>query len=154
MSGLLLVVALVAGCSESGGSSSKSSAATFTQDLTAATAAFRAQTDQIKADGRLALDASDASRVLAVYQSLRDATADAAQRYHALTAPSDKSAAFADFLANIDGQRAALDQVVAAAKKKDSKTVGVALRRYAELLMQWAAQLGRLGGSEKAGVSG
>lgn len=151
---LTLVVALSTTVVACGTDEERRPVSQFSHGLTEVTATFRARTEQIKSDGRAALAGSDAQRVLSVYESLRDATADAAERYHQLTPPSSKSAEFDAFVKNIDGQKVALDQVVRAAKAKSSGQVADALRRYAALLSDWAAALARLGGVGSPGTTG
>jgi hypothetical protein len=152
---LVIVVAVSTALVACNGShSGRRPAAQFDQGLAEVTASFRASTEHIKSDGRAALASSDSSKVLAVYASLRDATAAAAQRYHELTPPAGKSEAFTALIKNIDEQKAALDQVVQGAKKQQSSTVATALRRYASLLQQWAAALSRLGGVGSSGTTG
>ena len=140
---MVIAVTMASACS-SGTVRAPANSAQFGDGLSRATADFRAQTTAIKADGRTALATSDQTKVLGVYESLRDATRDAASGYHELTPPSSLSSSYESLLQSIDGQVAALDEVVRAAKKRDSKTLADALRRYASLLSQYAADLARL----------
>lgn len=140
---VVLVLFLGTACSDDKGTD-KVAAAQFTDQLTQTTTAFRARTTEIKADGKKALETSDPQKVLAIYESLRDATKDGASRYQRLTPPAKLASSYDSFLKSMDGQVAALDDVVSAAKKRDGKGVAEGLRRYASLLAQWASDLTRL----------
>lgn len=135
---------LLTGCSGGSGGSAKVDATQFTSHLNATTAEFRTRTTEIKEAGRRAVTSSDPSKVVSVYESLRDATEDAAKKYHTLTAPKGLDDSYDSFLKGMDDQVKALDDVVSAAKDKDGATLTRALRTYATLLADWATELAQL----------
>ena len=149
---LLVAAVLSTSCGSGSDAPARTGSEHFSDGLAQTTASFRARTAEIKSDGTTALQTADQTKVLAVYRSLLAATEDAAKRYHQLTPPSSVKPEFESLLKSVDGQVDALGDVVSAAKKQDSKKVTESLRRYAALLVQYAADLSKLGGSAGLGA--
>jgi acyl-CoA reductase-like NAD-dependent aldehyde dehydrogenase len=141
----LLVIALAAtlfgACSDGdGGSSSNASTAAYAADYREATETFEGEVDRLRAEGRSVVGQGE-DALLAFYQRLAEATAEARDRYRDLRPPDELASLHRRMVDLLEEQAKVLDALVAHARE-GSAELDQDLQELARLLGDWA-QAGR-----------
>lgn len=111
----------------------------FKADFAKASTSYKQATENLKSQAKNTVghDASEAG-MLSVYEQMRTFVVDARRQYGELEAPSGVEDEFKDLLSALDGQKKALDTVVAAASSSNAAELTTSLGDLARLLGEFA----------------
>lgn len=138
---LLLAAAIATSATACGdGDNGRSqSADEFKADFVKASASYKQATENLKAQAKTTVgqDAGQAG-MLTVYEQMRTFVVDARRQYGELDAPSGVEDEFKDLLSALDGQKKALDTVLASASSSNAAELTTSLGDLARLLGEFA----------------